>query len=272
MPELPEVETVCRGIELKRPALGAIEAVVVHRRDLRTLIPRDFESQLKGQKIFRVRRRAKYIIFDTDDYSVLSHLGMSGSWRFANGSERLKHDHCHIIFSNGEHLVFHDPRRFGLIDLCALGQDEGTKWFKHLGVEPLDSHFSVSHMLKLAQKRTTPIKTFLMDQKNVVGVGNIYASEALFLAKINPLCPAGKLSSTSWSDLIKSVKSTLRQAIRHGGTTLRDYRNSDGEVGAYQRELHVYGREGAACRSCKAKIRCVSLSGRATYWCKGCQK
>lgn len=272
MPELPEVETVCRGIKAELVGAPPISLVELFRKNLRVAIPPELKKNLIGKSIFDVRRRAKYILFDTGDISVISHLGMSGSWRFAKDTERLKHDHFRITFLDGRRLVFNDPRRFGLIEYEKYGEEHKSKWLKNLGIEPLSEGLTPDLLVKAAKGRTVNIKTFIMNQKYVVGVGNIYASEALFLAKIKPERMVSSLKLSDWTRLVCAIQKILISAIESGGTTLRDYRQATGELGGFQKKLYVYDRKMEACLVCKNKIQFKFIQSRSTYWCKKCQK
>ena len=269
MPELPEVETSRRGIapwlEQQR-----IDAVVVRDRRLRWPVPKDIESSLTGQTIRSLRRRAKYLLFDVDNGTAIMHLGMSGSVRIINSDEPAgKHDHIDVLFGNGKALRFRDPRRFGSF----LWSDDVSTHplLRELGPEPLEENFDGSYLWEKARGRQVTIKQFIMNAKIVVGVGNIYASEALFLARINPRRKAGRIAKARMITLADSIKAVLQRAIDAGGTTLRDFHGGDGEPGYFQQQLEVYGRAGKACRSCGDDISVVVLGQRSTFYCKRCQ-
>lgn len=274
MPELPEVETVRRGLE-KLIREGAIVSVVdLRTKKIRFDVPRDFKKKLLNAVFRKVTRRAKYLLFDFGEITLVSHLGMTGSWRSIatvdREADQRKHDHLYIEFSNGLRLAFNDPRRFGIID---LEKDiSKSRWLKHLGPEPFDPVFAAELFKSKARAKTSTIKTFLMDQKNVVGVGNIYASEALFLAGVRPQRRAGKVTMHEWERLIGSIRNVLNRAIEAGGTTLQDHRQVSGETGGFQNRLKVYDRKGEACVNCKSPIKQTVIGGRATYWCPKCQK
>jgi formamidopyrimidine-DNA glycosylase len=201
---------------------------------------------------------------------VLSHLGMTGSWR--NFDHLEKHDHIMLHFASGYKLVFNDPRRFGLLDMIAKADLTKSRWLKHLGVEPLDSEFSGEYIFTKTRKLKAPIKAWLMDQRRVVGVGNIYASEALFAAKIKPTRVAGKITRAEADVLAHEVRRILEEAIRAGGSTIRDYRNSEGAEGNFQLRFAVYDRAGKSCVRCDGVIRAKMIAGRNTYWCPKCQR
>lgn len=278
MPELPEVETVRRGLEEKLSEQPSIERVRLTRGDIRFPIPKSFASALTGQKILGVRRRAKYLLIDTPKMILLSHLGMTGSWRFEKSSptspetDAEKHDHCFIELSDKRQLIFRDPRRFGVLDIIKPGEESKHKLLKNLGPEPLDQDaFNAEILFRRSRKRKVSAKVFIMDQKTVVGVGNIYASEVLYRARIKPQKHAGKLSRKEVDALVVAIRSVLEQAIVAGGSSIRDYKNADGESGAFQDAHQVYERGGEPCRSCGAEIRSKVIGGRSTYWCSRCQ-
>ncbi len=273
MPELPEVETVRRGLEELLENHPTIEQIQLTRKDIRFPIPKNFVSALEGQSITGVRRRAKYLFIDTPKVSLLSHLGMTGSWRIETKTPAHdKHDHCFIELSDRRILVFRDPRRFGVLDLVKPGEESKHKLLKALGPEPLDeTKFNADSFHERSRKRKVSIKVFIMDQKTVVGVGNIYASEALFRAKIRPQKLAGKLSRHEALRLVEAIRSVLTEAIEAGGSSIRDYKNAGGESGAFQDAHQVYERGGEPCRVCATPIRSKVIGGRSTYWCPKCQ-
>lgn len=270
MPELPEVETTCRGI---RPHVEnkSISEVVVRQDQLRWPISAEIMTVLPGQRIQTVTRRGKYLLLNLNAGCVLIHLGMSGSLRIAKKSEDVKkHDHVDIIFKNGDILRYHDPRRFG----CMLWA--GTQPFKHvllekLGPEPLSEEFTMEHLFMLSRKRSASIKNFIMDSHVVVGVGNIYANEALFAAGIRPKRQAGKVSKASYIKLIAAIKEILAEAIEQGGTTLRDFVGGDGKPGYFKQSLFVYGRGGESCLNCATSLKEIRLGQRSTVYCPKCQ-
>lgn len=274
MPELPEVETVRRGLEKLIPEGAVISLVDLRTRKIRFDVPRDFKKKLLNAVFRKVTRRAKYLLFDFGDITLVSHLGMTGSWRSVatidRDADQRKHDHLYIEFENGLRLAFNDPRRFGIID---LEKDVSkSRWLKHLGPEPFDPSFAAELFKSKARGRSSSIKTFLMDQKNVVGVGNIYASEALYFAGVKPQRRAGKVTLAEWTKLIASIQDVLNRAIEAGGTTLQDHRLVSGETGDFQNRLSVYDGEGEPCMKCKTAIKHAVIGGRATYWCPKCQK
>jgi formamidopyrimidine-DNA glycosylase len=271
MPELPEVETTRRGISPHVTGVEVME-VIIRRRDLRQPISDDID-QIDGRTILGVRRRSKYLLLEIDDGSqVLIHLGMSGSLRVISPSDPWKkHDHVGISLGNGKQLRFHDPRRFGIV-LRLTGDPMSHPLLSHLGPEPLEENFHMAHLHAACAKRSAAIKLVIMDASTVVGVGNIYASEALFRAGIRPRTPAKKLTRPRLAKLVESIRAVLTDSIEEGGTTLRDFLNSDGEPGYFRQRLFVYERKGEPCRNCGRAIRHEVLGQRSTYWCPACQK
>ncbi len=271
MPELPEVETVRQQLKKTLSDQPTVTQVKALRADLRFPIPE--LSGLKNQKIFDIQRRAKYLLFQLNNNVLISHLGMTGYWRFLKDEFLNKHDHLIIGLSNGKNLVYNDPRRFGFVDLLEKDNIESSRWLHHLGPEPWDEElFTAKYMQKKAKSSQRNIKVFLMDQEVVVGVGNIYASEALFQAGIDPKKKAGRLKLAEWQKLVQVIPQILKQAVQGGGTTLRDYRNVFGGYGGHQVALKVYGRADEPCVVCKEPIKKAVMGGRSTYWCSKCQK
>ena len=269
MPELPEVETVCRTIA-PHVVGREIAAVAVHETRLRRPVAADFVEQLQGRRIEAVRRRGKYILMDIGAGATwVVHLGMSGNLLVTD--ERQKHDHVIFHLDDGAPLVYHDPRRFGIVLALTATQLKNCVWLQGLGVEPLSADFDVDLLAAACKGRQRPIKTLLLDGHVVVGVGNIYASEALFAAAIRPTTAARRISRPRLERLVDAIRTTLQQAIDHGGTTIRDYAGS-GTGGYFQRRLAVYGREAEPCRTCGAKIKSIVQSGRSTFYCPQCQR
>ena len=270
MPELPEVETTRAGLA---PHLEGrrITAVTLRRPDLRWPIPPVVAGQLPGQRIDAVRRRAKYLLLDTAAGSALLHLGMSGSLRVLPATTLVTaHDHVDLALDSGRVLRFNDPRRFG----CLLWQPPGEthELLRELGPEPLSEAFDGNHLFARSRGRSAPVKAFLMDQRIVVGVGNIYAAEALFAAGISPLRAAGKVSRERYVVLADAVQRILAHASARGGTTLRDFISPDGAPGYFEQELSAYGRGGAPCPRCGRALKQASIGQRATVWCAHCQR
>ncbi|MDH5444301.1 MAG: bifunctional DNA-formamidopyrimidine glycosylase/DNA-(apurinic or apyrimidinic site) lyase [Gammaproteobacteria bacterium] len=270
MPELPEVETTRRGIE---PHLlnKTVTGVIVRQSQLRWPVPRALDKKISGQTIHAIERRGKYILLKLDTGSIMLHLGMSGSLRVLNSdTPPEKHDHVDLQFGSHQCLRLRDPRRFG--SLHWLTQDPYQhKLLKDLGPEPLSNIFDKEYLFNRSRKRKLAIKLFIMDSKIVVGVGNIYASEALFRAGIRPSRPAGRVTQKEYDKLVTAIKQVLKDAIQSGGTTLQDFTNSDGKPGYFKQALHVYGREGEACHFCKSLIKHRVMGQRATYYCPNCQ-
>lgn len=269
MPELPEVETTRRG--LAPHLIGRrVEDVVVREARLRWPVAEELRRLLPGQPLEAVERRAKYLLVHTRVGSALLHLGMSGSLRVLPESTAVgTHDHIDWRLDSGQVLRYTDPRRFG----CQLWQNPGETHalLAGLGPEPLAAAFDGDGLWRLSRGRKSAVKTFLMDQSIVVGVGNIYAAESLFAAGIHPARAAGQVSLARYRDLAAAVKRILSYAIRRGGTTLRDFINPDGQPGYFEQELFVYGRPGQPCRQCGSPIRAVTLGQRSTYYCPRCQ-
>ncbi|MGB1351350.1 MAG: bifunctional DNA-formamidopyrimidine glycosylase/DNA-(apurinic or apyrimidinic site) lyase [Luminiphilus sp.] len=270
MPELPEVETTRRGIEPH--VLGhKVASVIVRDRRLRWAIPPGFETQLVGRTITGTRRRAKYLLMDSDSGCLLVHLGMSGSLRMVAPDEQpRKHDHVDIEFDNGLVLRYHDPRRFGSMHWLT---GSTHPLLDHLGLEPLSDAFDGAYLYQQARRRGSAIKLFIMDAKVVVGVGNIYANEALFMAGIRPDRPANKVGKARYEALAMAIKDVLATAIDVGGTTLRDFVGGDGKAGYFAQSLQVYGRGGEFCYRCKVKrLKEIRQSNRASVFCITCQR
>ena len=271
MPELPEVETTCRGIEphLKNQT---ISGAIVRQRQLRWPVPAGLAKKLAGQSIHGVARRGKYILIRLDTGTIMLHLGMSGSLRItASDTPAEKHDHVDIQLASGQCLRLRDPRRFGSLHWIK-GDPLQHKLLKALGPEPLSDEFDSEYLFNRSRKRKLAIKLFIMDSKVVVGVGNIYASEALFRAGIRPARPAGRATRREYAQLVTAIKAVLQEAIRSGGTTLQDFTNSDGRPGYFKQELNVYGRKGEPCHRCQTPIKHRVMGQRATYYCPHCQK
>jgi len=272
MPELPEVETTRRGLE---PHLEGARILRTHiyRRDLRQPVTQGLERTLAGKRILKLRRRAKYLLFDIEEGKVLlAHLGMSGTFTLTPQThyQRRTHDHLWFDLDNGLRLVFHDPRRFGLILLLDKGEEKAHPLLKNLGYEPLSPDFTPEALHAGLSRRKCAIKVALMDQKLVVGVGNIYASESLFLARIDPRAEASKMASQS-DAIVDAIQTVLRAAISSGGSTLRDYVRSSGDAGYFQHHFHVYDKEGVACNACSEPVSRIVQAGRSTFFCARCQ-
>jgi formamidopyrimidine-DNA glycosylase len=288
MPELPEVETVRRGLA---PAMeGArFKKVEVRRPDLRWKLPKDFASRLEGQKVEGLGRRAKYLLADLSSGEVLlMHLGMSGSFRVGHASrpgvyyhERSKdkaHDHVVFHMSNGEVVTFNDPRRFGFMKLVPRATLEQEPHLKTLGPEPLGNAFDAAMLAQACAGKKTSLKAALSDQRVVAGLGNIYVCEALYRARLSPKRRASTIADRNGKPnaraeaLVEAIKAVLKDAIRAGGSSLRDHRRADGSLGDFQHHFDVYDREGKPCRNCKGTVKRIVQQGRSTFFCPSCQK
>ncbi len=271
MPELPEVETTRRGI-MPHIEDKVVTAVTVRQAKLRWPVSEQISTLLKGSRVRSVSRRGKYLLIATDLGTVMIHLGMSGSLRvLPAGTMAGKHDHVDIEFDSDQLLRFTDPRRFGCILWLELGETSHPL-LDSMGPEPLTDAFDGDYLFRLSRKRKAPIKAFIMDSKVVVGVGNIYANEALFLAGINPKRMAGRIAAARYDELATAIKQVLDKAIRAGGTTLRDFTNSEGNPGYFKQSLNVYGRDGQPCKGCGEELREIRQGGRSTVYCIHCQK
>lgn len=271
MPELPEVETSRAGIE---PHLlnRKIKNVVIRQHKLRWPIPKNLPQLATGKIVRRVSRRAKYIFLELDNGTIIIHLGMSGSLRICTAKTPVeKHDHIDIQVSNNKILRLRDPRKFGCV-LWAADDINQHKLIKSLGPEPLEAIFNAQYLHKKAHKKQCSIKAFIMNSHIVVGVGNIYASEALFRAGINPKRKAGKIALARIEKLVAAIKLTLQLAIKAGGTSLRDFTGSNGQPGYFAQKLLVYGRAGEACTQCGGNIKQFNQQARSTFYCPNCQK
>ncbi len=270
MPELPEVETTRRGIE---PFLlgRTVTRARLYRPDLRWPIPAAIQRCLVGERISAVERRAKYLLLHTAPGAALLHLGMSGSLRILpDGTPRGLHDHVDLLLDSGQLLRFNDPRRFG----CLLWQPAGQvhALLAVLGPEPLGADFDGDYLFRLSRGRRVAVKGLLMDQKVLVGVGNIYVAEALFVAGVRPGRAAGRVSRREYRALASAIRRILSHAIEQGGTTLRDFIRPDGEPGYFEQELKVYGRGGEPCRVCGKAVRVSRDQQRSSFYCPGCQR
>ncbi|MEE9253887.1 MAG: bifunctional DNA-formamidopyrimidine glycosylase/DNA-(apurinic or apyrimidinic site) lyase [Pseudomonadales bacterium] len=270
MPELPEVETTRRGIAVCVEG-RAIEGLTVREPRLRWRVPSDLENCVTGQRVRRIRRRGKYLLFEVDDGALLLHLGMSGSLRIVSPNAPVqKHDHVDLVFEGELCLRLTDPRRFGAL-LWAPTPVEEHWLLRDLGVEPLDAEFSGDYLFERTRRRRVRIKDLVMNARVVVGVGNIYANEALFRAGIRPGIAAGRITRARCAQLVAAIKNTLRGAIAAGGTSLRDFVQSDGRPGYFSQQLLVYGRQGQPCRICGEPLKSARWGQRATVYCSHCQ-
>ena len=294
MPELPEVETVCRGLA---PAMEdeTFSAVAQNRPNLRFPFPNRFVARIKGARLTHIRRRAKYICAHLSTGEVLiMHLGMSGRFtieaptgakqqpaEFAHDTGTIPaHDHVVFQMSNGAIVTYNDPRRFGFMDLVPESELDTCKHFSDMGVEPLGNALNAEYLAGRAHRRTTDLKAFLLDQRNIAGLGNIYVCEALYRAGLSPKRKASCLARASGKPtdrnerLVPIIRDVLNEAIAAGGSTLRDYAAADGSLGYFQHAFRVYGREGEECRTpdCSGKVRRIVQAGRSTFYCGLCQR
>lgn len=270
MPELPEVETTKAGIT--PVALNqTISKIIIRAPKLRWPIPSSIAKILPGQIVRAIERRAKYILIKFDHGTLIMHLGMSGRLSILSKSiPPQKHDHVDICFTSGTILRYTDPRRFGAI-LWTPDEPLEHKLLVELGPEPLTTKFNAKQMFAAAQNKKVPVKVFIMDAKVVVGVGNIYASEALFAAKIDPRRPAQEVTLEEYTELVAHIKRILKLAIKSGGTTLKDFYNADGKLGYFVQQLKAYGRAKQPCFVCDTEIESVNLGQRNTFYCPECQ-
>ena len=271
MPELPEVETTRRGIAPHLKGLRVREVTVRDRR-LRWPIPPALLKELPGQRIDAVERRGKYLLLKTRAGTALLHLGMSGSLRILPAdTPPQKHDHVDLVMESGQALRLRDPRRFGAL-LWTRGDPAKHELLKDLGPEPLGDDLDGDYLFDASRGRKVAVKQFIMDSHIVVGVGNIYASESLFLAAIRPQRAAGRVSRKEYAALARGIKKVLNASIKAGGTTLRDFAREDGEPGYFSQRLRVYGRDGQRCYRCGGTIVAKATGQRMTYWCRDCQE
>jgi len=273
MPELPEVEVTKQSLEkILQPPLK-LESIDFFRADLRDPIPKKLCKKAEGQILRGLSRRAKYLLFEFDELALISHLGMTGTWRLASENEALRtHDHLRLNFVDGKQLLYNDPRRFGVFEAGLRTKDGFVyKRFEHLGVEPLSAAFDANELRRKLASKNLPIKVAIMDQKVVVGVGNIYASEALFRAHIRPTRKASSLNSVELKNLVQAIRQVLKKSIQRGGSSISDFLSASEEKGYFQNTFSVYDREGEKCRVCEEVIRAKVLGGRSTFWCQGCQ-
>lgn len=271
MPELPEVEIVVQNLnEILQPPMVLLDWKFF-RKDLRFSIPKKSLTSLSGQKILRVHRRAKYILFELKEKTIISHLGMTGSWRVESQEwNRRRHDHVAFRFSKNHYLVYEDARRFGFLEV--VKNSEIFERFKSLGVEPLSEDLDIKQLVNQLKKLNSPIKTALMNQKYIVGIGNIYASEILFRCGLSPLKKCQQVTKEQYVQIFQWAQKILRRAIKNGGSSIENYRNGFGESGSFQNHFQVYGRDKEECFVCATLIKSQFLSGRSTFWCPNCQK
>lgn len=271
MPELPEVETTCRGI---KPHIEnrKIKTVIIRQPKLRWPITDRLDWLVSGLTVQQVTRKAKYILLTTEKGNIIIHLGMSGNLRVSADDQPLnKHDHVDFVFTDATILRFNDPRRFGAV-LWTTDPIAAHPLFKDLGPEPFSPEFDGRHLHDRAKNRTMPVKSFIMDSRNVVGVGNIYANEALFMAGIRPTRQAGNIGLGRYQQLAFCIQEVLKNAIAQGGTTLRNFVNETGKPGYFKQQLKVYGRGGKPCIQCLRPLTEIRLSNRTTVFCSHCQR
>lgn len=269
MPELPEVESVVRGLEPLIVGKKISKAINCSNFRVREHMSDEEANLLSDRKILGIKRRAKFIIINLEGFDLIIHLGMSGVLSYDGDEPKSdKHKHFEINFSDGTYASYTDPRRFGMVMLSISHLD--NKYIKKCGVEPLTDSFNINYLLKAASKTRKPIKNFLMSNEVVVGIGNIYASEILFMSGIEPRKPANKVTNQGLMDIISNAKKALSESIKNGGTTFKDYRNAHNEKGNNQNNLYVYGQKD--CKVCKSSIEKIVQQQRATYYCPICQK
>jgi formamidopyrimidine-DNA glycosylase len=271
VPELPEVETTRRGIEPLLVGRG-VSGVTVRNFALRWPVTEELVSALTGATVLAVRRRAKYLLLQTAAGAAILHFGMSGSLRFVpSGSPPGRHDHVDLVLADNLILRYTDPRRFGCL-LWAPGDPLRHPLLAHLGPEPLEAEFDGTRLRSAATGKRVAVKSLIMDSRVVVGVGNIYASEALFVSRIHPARPCGRISALRLETLAQAIRQILQEAIDAGGTTLRDFTNESGRPGYFARQLRVYGRGGEPCLTCGQAVRVRRIGQRASYYCSTCQR
>jgi len=273
MPELPEVEVIRQGLQKHMPGRHLV-AVKASRKKLRLPVPmKQLKQYIVGARVTSVDRRAKYLLIRMDNGATMAiHLGMSGRLGLFTSSAPLKkHDHLRWQLDDSNELRFNDSRRFGSVQVLVPGETMEDR-IPGIGPEPLGPDFTAAYLKEKAKNRKQPVKNFLMDGRIVVGIGNIYACETLFLAAIKPTKPAGRLGIRRWQKIVGAAQAVLRNAIASGGTTINDFVNASGKTGYFQLELQVYGRAGQPCKSCQASIARKVMAGRSTFFCPKCQK
>mgnify|MGYP001225985938 FL=1 len=274
MPELPEVQTVLNGLS---PAMSGsvIEAVMVGNQKLRAAPPPDFISHVKGQRIVNLSRRGKYLVFILENgKAIIHHLGMSGSFRISDtGGDAKLHDHLSYILNTGKKIIYNDPRRFGMVYLTEGDGLNEHKAFINMGPDPFSDDFTPDYLYEALAKRQGPVKTVLLNQALIAGLGNIYVCEALYLAGIHPEKKAGKVTRKQATSLYKAILQVLESAIKSGGSSLRDHKGVDGTMGYFQHAFNVYGKKGQACGMCECDVsktggvKLIRQSGRSTFFC-----
>ena len=287
MPELPEVETVMKGLE-KTIKGQTIKSVLINRPNLRWPFPNRMKVRLEGKLILNIIRRSKFILIDlSSNETMIMHLGMSGRVLIQDSGKTLRHSsfhlnldnldkHDHVIFTleNGTIVIYNDPRRFGFIDLCNSDEIQNHKMMKTLGVEPLSNQFNAIYLAEMFKNSRATIKSSLLSQKYVCGLSNIYVCEALWKSGILPTRLAGTISRAKLETLVNAIRTTLFEAIEAGGSSLKDFKNIEGNLGYFQHQFNVYDSEGKYCKAkgCKEKIKRIKLAGRSTFYCDNCQR
>lgn len=269
MPELPEVEIVKCGLEEIFKNNSTIKKIECYRSDLRHPMPVKELAKLNNLKVVKVERRAKFLLIRCEQVTLVSHLGMTGTWRLANKADQRKHDHLCFLLSGGQRLVYHDPRRFGEF---LIFNDELQKRLSQMGPEPLNPDTDWDHLYSQIKEKQCTIKIAIMDQKFLVGVGNIYASEALYRAGLRPTRVCAKVKKEEWQRLAIAIQQVLQEAILAGGSTINDFAQTSGGQGYFQNQFQVYERENQSCFRCHSKIKKIVLGGRSTYYCSKCQR
>ncbi len=270
MPELPEVETIKNGLSLILKDCPQILKIHFFRKNLREVMPIEMDQIFCNQKILEIKRRAKYLIIKCETHSIVSHLGMTGSWRVLEKKE--SHDHIQIDLINEKKLVYRDPRRFGIFDYFKNEDETNYFRFTHLGIEPFDKKFSAQYLFDILKKSNSPVKSVIMNQNNVVGVGNIYAVESLFKSGIRPQRKADKVTLKEVAYLRRNIIAILKKAIQSGGSTISDFRQAGGSSGYFQHQFKVYGKEGLPCPQCTRILKNIAINKRASVYCPHCQK
>ncbi len=271
MPELPEVETVRRGLESHLVG-RMIECVGVTRGDLRYPLP-DLDATLRGQRLLGIERRAKYLLFFFNEVLLSWHLGMTGHFHVLPGDvATAAHEHVCFLFDDGKTLRYRDPRRFGYAGLLPLQGWRQHSWFRDMGPEPLGDEFTPEYLAHCCGKRRASIKQIIMDARVVVGIGNIYACESLFRARIHPARAANRISDSRLQQLVRAIRQVLTEAVNAGGSSISDFVCVDGKPGYFAHSFRVYGRAGKVCPDCGGGIQRISQAGRGTFFCPGCQR
>lgn len=273
MPELPEVETVKETLKQNLLNKTISDVSIYWDNIIEYPIKEEFINNIKGQTIIDIKRRGKWLMFELNNYYLMSHLRMEGKFFFrAKGDDLNKHEHVVITFADNSELRYQDTRKFGKMHLIKKEDINNRKPLIDLGLEPFDDDVTIEYLKSKYKNKRIPIKTVLLDQSIVTGIGNIYANEILFLSHINPLIKANELKDNNLKDIINNTKEVLQDAINKGGTTIRSYTSKEGVTGLFQYELYVHGRENQECKVCKTKIEKIKVNGRGTYFCPKCQK